>query len=645
VTALKSVSAAWAHLLIATACLAYVLIVPWYLQGRTAPYDDAFITLRYAKHFAEGRGFVYNPGETTLGTTSPAYGLLVGVILKAIGSTDAVRVADWLSAVAIAIGAWLAFALVLRDFGPLGGIVTGLSTLVNPMLIATWGGEWLVAIAAIAGGMLALQRQRLVIAALVLTIAVIFRAEAAIGSGIFMVWMIARYRREALRPWGAALGAGVVWVLVLWAVTGHVLPATLAAKLAHGRSGLFGTVLGSAWSVIVAFTGAGLPMIPVALLAWHGALLAALSPGLWQCLLAWVVTHLVFYQALHMPIYHWYLTPLVYAITLMAGIGMEAVARYIRLLSPTVAGRLVATAVVWLLAAGALSAEWRAPYGWLQTRPHSGERFYNEVAQWLADKTPAEASVAYLEIGRIGYYSDRRIIDQMGLVTPEAIPHMPERNFAWVVYRFKPDYYLVHSGFTWAPAPTDEPWFARAYRPAATFRSPYFNNTLTAYQLQDASAIPPTRRVQVPQPNGTDVVGDIVAGMPQAQTFRATEDRLTAVATRLATWARKNQGVVRVRLEQVDPPKLVLASEFDMAEVVDNAWRSFRFSPVADSRDRTYRLTIDAPSASQGNAITLWYDPASTYENGQRFVAGRPAPGDWTLRLTYEDAPDAKHRD
>ena len=39
-------------------------------------YDDAFITLRYARNFAAGIGFVYQPGEWVLGTTSPGFGLM-----------------------------------------------------------------------------------------------------------------------------------------------------------------------------------------------------------------------------------------------------------------------------------------------------------------------------------------------------------------------------------------------------------------------------------------------------------------------------------------------------------------------------------------------------------------------------------------
>lgn len=43
------------------------------------PIYDAHIAFRYARNLAEGLGFVYNPGELVLGTTTPIWGLMLGV--------------------------------------------------------------------------------------------------------------------------------------------------------------------------------------------------------------------------------------------------------------------------------------------------------------------------------------------------------------------------------------------------------------------------------------------------------------------------------------------------------------------------------------------------------------------------------------
>ena len=48
-------------------------------------------------------------------------------------------------------------------------------------------------------------------------------------------------------------------------------------------------------------------------------------------------------------------------------------------------------------------------------------------------------SVAYLEVGEVGYYSQARVIDLLGLVTPGAAAQVPAHDFDWAVQRYTPD--------------------------------------------------------------------------------------------------------------------------------------------------------------------------------------------------------------
>lgn len=50
--------------------------------------DDAYITFRYARNLVEDAGFVYNPGEHVLGTTTPLYTLLLAGLSLATGCRD-----------------------------------------------------------------------------------------------------------------------------------------------------------------------------------------------------------------------------------------------------------------------------------------------------------------------------------------------------------------------------------------------------------------------------------------------------------------------------------------------------------------------------------------------------------------------------
>src|SRR5690348_1608071 len=49
------------------------------LRSTHCTIEDAYITLRYADNIAAGRGFVYNPGEQVLGTTTPLFTLILAL--------------------------------------------------------------------------------------------------------------------------------------------------------------------------------------------------------------------------------------------------------------------------------------------------------------------------------------------------------------------------------------------------------------------------------------------------------------------------------------------------------------------------------------------------------------------------------------
>ncbi len=50
--------------------IALALVARWIPGPRTI--DDSYITFRYARNILAGEGFVFNPGEPVLGTTTPA---------------------------------------------------------------------------------------------------------------------------------------------------------------------------------------------------------------------------------------------------------------------------------------------------------------------------------------------------------------------------------------------------------------------------------------------------------------------------------------------------------------------------------------------------------------------------------------------
>jgi len=51
------------------------------------------------------------------------------------------------------------------------------------------------------------------------------------------------------------------------------------------------------------------------------------------------------------------------------------------------------------------------------------------IANWLKNNTPKDAVIATHDIGALAFYSERKIVDMVGLVNPEVISHLNEKNF------------------------------------------------------------------------------------------------------------------------------------------------------------------------------------------------------------------------
>jgi tetratricopeptide (TPR) repeat protein len=64
------------------------------------------------------------------------------------------------------------------------------------------------------------------------------------------------------------------------------------------------------------------------------------------------------------------------------------------------------------------------------------ERTHIRPAKWILNNTDPRDIIATHEIGAIGFYSDRKIIDIAGLVTPELISQLPDKNYMLMMRQY-----------------------------------------------------------------------------------------------------------------------------------------------------------------------------------------------------------------
>jgi len=464
----------------------------WRFRGQAL--DDFFITYRYSQNLAAGRGFVFNAGERVFALTNP--GLALALALgRLVTGIEVPVLASALSGLALlAVAAVLLREAQMVERAPeawLGGtlLVTasflwvlqggeGMAMLALLLLAARWGDS------------------RPVLAGLLAGLAAWFRPEAAVGAGLLAVLV---WRERKRLPWRLAAAAAAVvllGVLLAWWYFGTPIPNSLAAKraLAAGSSGLrfwpqsvelARRHAGRLWPAVV---GLGLlgqwPLMRdggrcLRLLSCFGLSLAVLYPLLGVAYAPWYV----------LPTAAALLYGLAFLIGFLARLAARAGAGAAGAAAP--AGRMLALAGA--VAACAPVAFSLAPaearrlhrFSW---PPHM--RAYREAAAWLKAHAPPAATVSYDEVGALGYFSDRTVIDMVGVVTPELLPYVQRRDFAGAFLARPGDFALCPDRDPWMPVGAG--WFQRAYRPVATFGE---GGKLILFERRPEVPLPPAHRL------------------------------------------------------------------------------------------------------------------------------------------------------
>jgi hypothetical protein len=487
-----------ALLLLAFAAVA--VLVRWVAAAVTGiTFEDSLISLRYAENLASGHGMVYNPGERVFGASTPLYVLFLAGLARM--GLPALGVAKALAALSDGVtlylwGRWL-FRVTGGGRAPLWfSLLFGLSPVI--VLVSVSGMETSFALLLLSLAVLWTMEEREGTpwerwrVGLALGLLMLVRPDGAIAAVVLLGHTWWRTRRI---PWRAALLAATI--LLPWLATaiwyyGTPIPNSIPAKAAaynlHRSS-----ALPNLWATLALMAPIREPwgrLLTNALLfpflivgvarAWRTPTLRplALLFGAW-----WA--YLVLPRTMLFPWYYPLLTLPVYVLSAL-GFGATPATHAAESADATPAvGRLPrptwSWAVVALLAVGLL--------GYLHHEGQAAQRVQRaelavrkQIGLWLRENTGAGVRVALEPIGYVGYYSGRRILDEVGLVSPEMIPLNREGAgwFGRMLKRHRPDYvverpsYLVRNetlltGVPMFASKGEREAFVAEYEPAAAF--------------------------------------------------------------------------------------------------------------------------------------------------------------------------------
>ncbi|MDE3090747.1 MAG: hypothetical protein KGJ80_15335, partial [Chloroflexota bacterium] len=179
------------------------------------------------------------------------------------------------------------------------------------------------------------------------------------------------------------------------------------------------------------------------LLAGSGVLFLVRRARPWAIVVMWAVLYFLAYSVLGVSRYFWYYAPLVPAFVAMAGLGVASLKELKSLSSRVTFFRTLAIVLLFLLAIGQLRDLWQ-----LRQRPDDRFGIYRAIGEWLGSNSPPQATVGTLEVGIIGYYAERPMIDFAGLIQPSVAAQltpnaMYEDAALWAVEQYHPDYLVL----------------------------------------------------------------------------------------------------------------------------------------------------------------------------------------------------------
>ena len=426
--------------------------------------DDAWIHQTYARNLVATGQFAFVPGQPSSGSTSPLWTLLI-----ALGYLVRVDYKWWTYALgticlaATALGVW---QLTLRLFPdrPRAALMAGIFCAL----------EWHLVWAAVSG-METVLFTALSIWLLVVTInqtsdirhqtstgllcglLVLTRPEGLLLVGLVLLAQIAQRgwaRRVTWTSLAWTLAAMAIllapWLAFNWRASGTLLPNTFYAKQREYASILARVPFAQRLAQVffAPFIGAQVLLIP-GLIAAIGSLVRRTperrigKPETWPPLagLVWAVAHLGLY-ALRLPVTYQHGRYEMPVIPVLIAFGLGGTATLLRWSDTRLWPRVFSRAVTLAIAITQLS------FVAVGARAYAADVAIIEgemvrVARWLDANAAPSDLIAGHDIGAIGYFSRRPMLDLAGLISPEVIPFIRDEDRLEALIRQRGAAYLV----------------------------------------------------------------------------------------------------------------------------------------------------------------------------------------------------------
>jgi hypothetical protein len=412
--------------------------------------DDAYIFYRYIHNIISGHGWVFNIGERINATTSPLNVIVISIVAFFIKD---VPTAAHLIQILFLFFALCFIYLLFKKFNmSMAGIICALILATDTTLMYLWGMETIMYCFFFIASIYFFVASRYNLSALNVALLILTRPDGIILAAILFLLYIWETKRFPLIPSVILTAVLLPWLIFSFFYFGHILPHTLGAKVSQGSSGVFGDKFIFFKGMINLFKDYFI-LKAIIIFSFVIVLIIGLidlvkykfyfykNNKVFIILFIWVILYTGGYTILNVPHYLWYYVPIFFSIVILFIFLIYYLTRETVLKKYEKAIIVVNIVLLALVFINIYKNNNK-----FIIDSDTREKAYKEVGVWLKDNVDDFSTIAMTEVGTIGYYSDKKILDLTGLISKDVLPFL-RRDISRenVIKYFWPEYILLRT--------------------------------------------------------------------------------------------------------------------------------------------------------------------------------------------------------
>lgn len=446
--------------------LSSIILILFFLGYLNFRQDDAYIFYTYAKNIASGNGFVYNLGEKVNATTSPLYTLLLAAlywIAKNISSDIFPILGNFIAVISLAVIIFCASKFLDKNnalkFFPL-------LFLLNPLLKFGFGMETFLNLSLITLSVLMYENKKFNIAAFFTGLSVLARLDSMLFAAVLFFYYFMTYKKlPPLKSIIIFFITIVPWFVFSFFYFDSILPTTISVKLSQGNFNMFGEGFvflkgifynppGTVWTAIIIIASLSFSIIYIFIKRKSLFLNNSI-----KIIILWGTALFITYAfILNAPPYPWYYSPFALPYSLIISITLGNLIKQKRY-------EVIVISIVFIAAC-------LLPLKTYSEGFYPKYENYKNIAEWLNKNSKANTTIAVDEIGVLRYYyKNGKIVDALGLVNPEVVPHLNQKDFGWYISKYQPEFIVNDYPKVMDHAGRDDERFFNYYYPIKVFQS------------------------------------------------------------------------------------------------------------------------------------------------------------------------------